>query len=174
VLVGRWTYYASGSGIGVDEHNKIELSAAPGFGIAAQGQQALYEAAWDLTVQRLKPHFEQIHVLRQTPEMPRYDSRSVATQLAHGRATEATVAASLSVDEGELAGRFEQADRPLKKLSSDGAIRLIDPWPMLCTPQCSVVHDGVSYYFDNNHLNMAGADALRSLWRPVLSPAGKP
>lgn len=174
VLVGRWTYYASGSGFGVDEHNKIVLSAAPGFGLAAQGQQALYEAAWDLTVQRLKPHFEQIHVLRQAPEMPRYDSRSVATKLAHGRATEETVAATLSVDASELTGRFEQADRPLNRLSSEGAIRLIDPWPMLCTPQCSVVHDGVSYYFDNNHLNTSGADALRGLWRPVLSPAGKP
>lgn len=169
VLIGRWSYYATGSGIGVDEHNKIWLSAASGFEGDAQGQQALYESAWTRTVSALNPHFDQIHVLRQVPEMPRYVSRDFARKLAHGRLDQEETSEILAVTTQELDVRSEQAEKPLRKLAAEGAIQLIDTWPLLCRPECEVVHDGVSYYFDNNHLNTAGADALRKLWLPLLA-----
>ncbi len=171
VLVGRWSYYATGTGVGVDEHNKIQLSAAPGFDLVGQGQLALYESAWDLTVKELKNHFDQIHVLRQIPEMPRYISRDVARKLVHGHMNPDDLAGLLSVKEQELNQRVDQAEKPLRRLAANGSIQLIDTWPLLCRPECEVVHDGVSYYFDNNHLTIAGADVLRSLWQPIFAGA---
>ena len=71
-LIGRWTYYASGSGTGVDAHNRVSLSPAAGLNDPKGTQQELYEAAWVLTEQVLSDHFDEVHVFRQVPEMPRY------------------------------------------------------------------------------------------------------
>jgi peptidoglycan/LPS O-acetylase OafA/YrhL len=169
VLVGRWSYYATGAGVGVDAHNRITLAAAPGDGLQGGNPQALYEAAWALTVQELARHFDSIHVLRQVPEMPRYIARDFARRLVHGRIEPNEVDAVLHVDPGELQARSAGAELPIRQLAASGSIRLIDTWPMLCGQRCGVVRDGLSYYFDNNHLNNAGADAMRVLWRPALT-----
>lgn len=168
VLVGRWTYYASGSGYGNDAHNRISLSSAPGLSLRGESQLELYESAWALTTEVLSRHFEEIHVFRQVPEMPRYSSPDFAKRLVHGRIGEAEAQAALRVEAGELKTRTEDAEIPLKNLAASGALQLIDSWPRLCRPQCEVMLNGQSLYFDNNHLNTRGADALRDLWLQAL------
>lgn len=169
VMIGRWSYYATGSGVGVDAHNRISLAATPGDGLGDRSQQALYESAWGITVKELSSHFDEIHVLRQVPEMPRYTAKEFARRMVHGRIDPQEIEAALHVEAGELQARVAGSEQPLQQLAATRSIRLIDSWPLLCGTRCEVVHDGLSYYFDNNHLNNAGADALRGLWRPVLT-----
>lgn len=174
VVVGRWSYYVAGAGTGVDAHNRITLSAAPQDGLPGTTTQALYDSAWALTAKELSQHVETIYVLRQVPEMPRYIARNVARQMVHGRLDLQGLDATLHAEPAELDARMAGAEAVLRQLSSAGAIRLIDPWPVLCRPRCGVVHDGLSFYFDNNHLNNAGAEALRSLWLPALTGVDRP
>jgi peptidoglycan/LPS O-acetylase OafA/YrhL len=173
-LVGRWNYYATGAGVGVDAHNRIALAPAPADGLQAGSQQALYEAAWRLTIGELATQVDEVFVLRQVPEMPRYIARDFARSLVYGRIPPDKVDAVIHVESVEIRDRIAGAEKPLRELAATGAIRVLDPWPMLCAPRCGVVHDGLSYYFDNNHLNNAGADALRILWRPALTGAKTP
>lgn len=170
-LVGRWTYYASGTGTGLDAHNRITLSPVTGQQKLEGNQQELYGAAWALTAQVLSKHFDEIFVFRQVPEMPRYSAADFAKRLVHGHLSADQANASLRVETEELQARTEQAEKPLMALASAGAIRLIDSWPRLCKPDCEVMQDGQSFYFDNNHLNTTGASSLRDLWLPVLKGA---
>ena len=93
LLVGRWAYYATGTGSGRDSHNAIALLPAPGSGLGAASQADLYAAALARTVTELRQTFDEVAVLRQVPEVPNYDSRATARGLAHGTLTpaEATV-----------------------------------------------------------------------------------
>ena len=169
VLVGRWTYYATGKGTGLDAHNQIELSAAPGSPLQGEPAAALYASAWRLTVAELKPHFDEVFVLRQVPEMPGYGARDIARRIVHRGAGPADIQDALTVSNDVLQARVAAAEAPLNALAKEGLITLIDTWPTLCTPDCGVVHGGQSYYFDNNHLSNSGALALRGLLQPAMT-----
>ena len=168
LLVGRWTYYAEGTGTGLDQANQIMLAPAPGSDLAEPTQAALYASAWEATVAELALSFDRIAVLRQVPEIPQYDSRALARGLALGQMTQIDASARFVVQQEVLAARVVQAEAPLTRLAAEGRIDLIDTWPALCTDICSVMQEGRSLYFDNNHLNNAGALALRGLFLPVL------
>ncbi|HHB80559.1 MAG TPA: acyltransferase, partial [Aliiroseovarius sp.] len=71
LLVGRWSYYAEGRGVGRDAANRITLSAP-------------YADAMTATLAELAA-VSQVFVLRQPPEIPAYGSRDVARALASGR-----------------------------------------------------------------------------------------
>jgi peptidoglycan/LPS O-acetylase OafA/YrhL len=162
VIVGRWTYYATGSGVGRDAHNTIRL------GPGDVDNATLYAAAWDQTVAALAPHIPRIFVLRQPPELPAYDSRATAAALAHGRLDQAGALALMTATP-DLA-RQTPAEAPITRLVASGAITLIDPWPLICTPDCTALHDGQVWYFDNNHLTNLGALMLRPLFAAALMP----
>ena len=171
LLIGRWTYYAQGGGTGLDAENRISLAAALGSGLSGSSQAELYAAAWDTTIAELSASFDQIAVLRQVPEIPQYDSRQFARALAFGQMTEAEAMSRYVVQQDALAARVALAEAPLTQLANAGRITLIDTWPSLCGDVCSVMQDGKSYYFDNNHLTNTGALALRGLFMPFLTGA---
>lgn len=171
LMIGRWTYYAEGAGIGLDQVNRITLGPAPGSGLSGATQADLYAAAWDATVAELARSVDQIAVLRQVPEIPQYDSRQFARRLAHGQMTAAQAMPLVVVQQEVLAARVAQTEAPLTRMAAAGRITLIDTWPLLCADMCAVMHGGRSYYFDNNHLNNAGAAALHGLFVPFLRGA---
>lgn len=169
MLIGRWTYYAEGSGTGRDAENLITLEVAPGSALAGGAQVDIYAQAMIATVAELNESFDSVHVFRQVPEIPFYSSRDVARGLAHGTLSPADAGLRFQVNEEVLAGRVIQAETPIYELASNGAITLIDPWPLLCPERCSVMNDGRPVYFDNNHLTNAGAILLRPLLLPFLT-----
>lgn len=168
LLVGRWTYYANGSGVGRDAENVIALSSDS---LHAVSQPALYDAAWAETLARLSPVAGRIAVFRQPPELPDYDSRAVARALVHGRMDAAGAVAAGRVDPATLGPRIGPAEAPIVALAASGAVRIVDPWPLICAPDCVAVHGDEGWYFDNNHLTNAGALALVPLFLPLFEGA---
>ena len=167
LLVGRWSYYAEGAGIGRDAQNTIRLTPAPPLG---EGTADPYAAAWQATVDRLRQTGAQVAVFRQVPELPDHDSRLLAAAVAHGRMTPAEALATGTVDPAALAPRIARAEAPLAVLPPD--VALIDPWPLICGDgTCRAVHGDAGWYFDNNHLTNAGARALSPLFLPFLTAA---
>ncbi len=173
VLVGRWTYYAEGMGVGRDAHNQIELSALPGSGYTAKDQAALYAQAMFTTAEELSGLGLRVAVLRQVSEIPDYSSRDVARSLAHGRLDSVSVQPLLVAQPEEVAHRVLVADAPLLALEQLGTIELIDPWPLLCRELCGVMSEGHVIYFDNNHLTNSGAHQLSPLFEPILGAASQ-
>lgn len=169
LLVGRWNYYATGKGSGLDGHNRITLAPAPESNLPVGPQHTLFNAALTRTVAELAPQFGRIFVLRQMPEVPEYDSRQVARALAHGRMARDD-AARLEVSVAEATKRAARAEAPLVALADAGRITLIDGWPRLCdATACSVMQGGEAWYFDNNHLTNRAARALSDLFAPVFA-----
>ncbi len=166
LLVGRWTYYTEGAGIGLDAHNTISVT---GTGQAALSQSQLMQRAMTDTVARLRQSGRQVFILRQVPEIPTYDSRIVSRKLAHSGLAEAEVAEIASVPRAAIASRNSNADA---MLTASGAA-LLDPWPLVCDDQtCSAMAGGFAGYFDNNHITNTNAIRLRELFLPVFRAEG--
>jgi hypothetical protein len=168
MLVGRWTYYAEGSGVGRDARNRIVLSPDGDLAPAAEGQAALFASALRRTVATLAPLASRVLIFRQPPEIAGYDSRAAARALAHGRITAEEAAALATADPEALAARTAQAEAAVAAAAAAGAT-VIDPWPLICTPACSALQGGAGWYFDNNHLTNAGAIALAPLLAAALA-----
>lgn len=170
LLVGRWSYYAEGVGIGLDASNTITLTATEGAALTASTQPAIYAAAFGESLMMLASAFEQVHVLRQPPEIPNYDSRFIARETAHGRLDAVGAQASATISMQAALARAAQGEAPLLAASAAGLINLIDPWPHFCTSSaCSAMPESQALYFDNNHLTNTGGLSIRQLFAPVLA-----
>lgn len=166
LLVGRWSYYATGTGVGRDARNTIALAGHDG-GTNAE----VFSNALKASLPVLEQNFERIFVLRQPPEIPFYDSRTVARQLAHGQLTPENAPLSLPRDQAEA--RAAPGEALFAPWLEAGDLHLIDPWPKLCdASECTVMQDGESWYFDNNHLTNRAARALAPFFEPVFERAG--
>ncbi len=170
LLVGRWSYYATGHGVGLDAPYVISFTATEGKALMAASQQGIYDAAFGETLTMLAKAFDQVHVLRQPPEIPAYDSRIIAREVAHGRLDAAGVMARASVTLEDVLIRVAQGEAPLRRAAADGLITILDSWPYFCNTEiCSAMPEGQALYFDNNHLTNTGGLIIRSLFMPVLS-----
>ncbi|NDU99481.1 acyltransferase family protein [Pseudoroseicyclus tamaricis] len=171
LLVGRWTYYAQGTGIGIDAGNTIALHPAPGSPLPEAPQAELYAGAWALTEEEIRRSIPELHVLRQVPEIPDFDSRELARLIAHRKIGAGALAQRSVAPSEQLAARVRDAEAPVWALANAGQIHLIDPWPALCPEVCSAQIGGVPVYHDNNHLTNRGALELRGLFLPFLTGA---
>jgi len=166
LLVGRWSYYASGRGVGLDAENGISLVATSG---ETAPQDVLFADAVSTTVSALSRDFSQVFVLRQVPEIPTYDSRQFARKLAHGQST-----GLASVSQGAALERAATGAAPFDRAAASGNVKILDPWPRLCADGiCPAVQNGRGLYFDNNHLTNTGARLLTPLFAPVFDGASK-
>ncbi len=170
LLIGRWGYYAEGRGVGFDQHNEIALFPTDMAPRDDQVQAQLLAEVAETTVSYFHNHFDNVYVLRQTPEIPYYDSRKAAREAAHqGWPLAAKPQTQNAVSRDMLAVRTALADAPWTDLAERGVITLIDPWPMFCEGAlCHAVHGGVGQYFDNNHVTNSAAMRVRSLFQPVF------
>lgn len=170
LLVGRWGYYAEGTGSGLDAANRIAIYPTTGPEEVGEAQASVVSRAAEATVAHLERYFDRILVLRQPPEIPLYDSRRAAREAAHaGLPFAAPPRTEPEVDRTALADRAAQADLPWQALAAEGRVALIDPWPRFCDDtRCSAVVDGVGQFFDNNHVTNAAALRVRDLFAPLF------
>lgn len=170
LLIGRWTYYAEGAGIGLDAHNTISLHPVSGPDFVGRDQATLLEQSARDTVAHMLDWFDEVVVLRQVPEIPDYDSRDAAREAAHaGWPLAAPPVTIPHVARADLEDRFSAVDRLWSYMADEGALSLIDPWPSLCDDTiCQAIVDGTGQYFDNNHLTNRAALRLRGLFAPVM------
>ncbi|WP_223865919.1 acyltransferase family protein [Salipiger aestuarii] len=171
LLVGRWTYYATGTGIGLDAHNTIALHPTDAPARIGGVQADILARAENATVNALLDRFDEILVLRQPPEIAHYDSRLAAREAAHaGWPLARAPVAQSDTPRASLDRRVAPAEAPWRALSDSGVITWIDPWPSLCdATACHALIAGKGYYFDNNHLTNTAARDLRALFAPVFA-----
>ena len=152
LLVGRWSYYGEGRGSGLDAGNRITLSAP-------------YAPAMRATLARLAGAFDQVFVLRQVPEIPTYDSRVIAREMAAGRLDGAGARQRAQVALAQALARAASGAAPF----ADAPVTLLDSWPYFCGAlACSAMVQDRVLYFDNNHLTNSGGARLAPLLAPVF------
>lgn len=157
LLVGRWSYYAEGGGVGADARNRIEVTPA-------------WPDAVRQTLDALQAMGSRVHVLRQVPEVPDYGALPVARALARGEIVPET---RMQVPLDHALIREAKGLAPFVAASRKGRVVLIDPWPLTCNDGvCTVMQDGHTVYFDNNHITNQGAVRLRHVFAPVFASEG--
>lgn len=172
LLIGRWTYYASGRGVGLDAENEILVTpttAPPSAGIP---QSDVIAKAIADTVAVLNRHFDHVAVLRQPPEIARYDSRIAAREVAHRHLPLAgSPRTEVFISREALRERAAIGEAPFRALAQVGQITWIDTWPAICDEtNCHVLVSGKGYYFDNNHVTNTAALQMRALFHELLPP----
>ncbi len=169
LMIGRWSYYADGVGIGQDAHNWITLQR-PGAEAPAPDQAALFSTALQETVSALGAGQRRVYLLQQVPEIFDYDARLAAQNIAYGRADPAQIATTMTRTAIEdVRERFERAEAALARAARDQGARLLDLGPRLCQEgYCSALLEGQPIYFDNNHLTRTGVIALSDVFAPVF------
>ncbi|MDI6025818.1 acyltransferase family protein [Corticibacterium sp. UT-5YL-CI-8] len=166
LLVGRWSYYADGRGSGVDARNEIVLKPQSGQGHEAQA--ALFFDAAVASAKEIGHAIPKVFVLQQPPEISGYDSREASRLLALGGNLDPL---SLIEPVSEVEARAARGEAPFLKLARDGRITYLKLRDRFCEGQvCSAVHNGLSYYFDNNHITNSASKAIRSVFTRVVAP----
>ncbi len=170
LLVGRWGYYAQGSGTGLDAGNQVALSVEGTTGSQAeQFSQGLIG-----TVQRIQGFGSEVFVLKAIPEIRDYDSRHIARALAGNRLSDESLATAVEIPAAAHEKRVSDLSQTLAQIDANGAA-LLDPAPFLCAAQtCSALHDGKAQYFDNNHIINSAALRIRSLFDPLFASESNP
>ncbi|WP_353473836.1 acyltransferase family protein [Salipiger sp. H15] len=169
-LIGRWTYYAHGTGIGRDANNTITVLPADAPTPTAVPQAQIVAEAARATVAELRGALPEVIVMRQPPEIPAYDSRAAAREAAHaGWPLAPAPTTSPDVPRAALAQRATEAEAPWRAMAEAGEITFIDTWPRFCDAEtCHALRDGAGWYFDNNHITNTAARALRDLFGPIF------
>jgi hypothetical protein len=170
LLVGRWGYYAQGSGTGLDAGNQVALSVEGTTGSQAeQFSQGLIG-----TVQRIQGFGSEVFVLKAIPEIRDYDSRHIARALAGNRLSDEALATAVEIPAAAHEKRVSDLSQTLAQIDANGAA-LLDPAPFLCAAQtCSALHHGKAQYFDNNHIINSAALRIRSLFDPLFASGSTP
>lgn len=169
LLIGRWSYYATGTGVGLDAHNTIRLSMNGQGGTQGATQGDILQNAASKTIGWMQTRFDRVFVLRQVPEVAQYDARIFARQLAHGRMSQTEADMRQTIAISDLTPRTNVPDMIWNSLAAADQIALLDSWPYFCdADRCSAISDTVGQYFDNNHITNAASRRVRVLFDPVF------
>ncbi len=170
LLIGRWSYYAEGHGVGRDSYNTISLRPSGKALRNETNQHALFNEAVRATINELSQSIDEILVLRQVPEIPEYDSRTAARRLAHHRITpEEAQVTMFTVAKKDVIARAAPSERVFRELAAEHKIRWIQSWPEFCEAKsCNAMRNGRALYFDNNHITNQTALSVRHIFDPLV------
>lgn len=170
LLVGRWAYYASGRGIGLDAERTVALHRVVNMSARHDQLAVAHRAARD-TAALLRSRVGRVFVLRQPPEIPLYDAGKAAREAAFAAfPMVSSEHRQMSVSRDALALRSALADALWLPLVEAGDLSWIDPWPKLCNADtCFALHDGQSDYRDNARLSPAAIQRLAPLFGDFLA-----
>ncbi|WP_417205738.1 acyltransferase family protein [Antarctobacter sp.] len=172
LLIGRWSYYATGEGVGLNADDRIALFPTDRPASTDTLQPQLLAEAARATVEELGQHIPRVFVLRQPPEIPFYNSRFAAREAAHADLPLAAPGQTQdTVPAAAIVLRAILSDAPWLPLATAGRITFLDTWPYFCTDGlCSAVQQGQGQYFDNNHLTNSAAIRIREVLGPIFTP----
>lgn len=163
LLVGRWSYYATGHGIGLDEGNTIRL-----MGHGKADNTSVLRTGIEQTLRRLRSEFDQVFVFEQIPEVPLYDSRRAARDLAHGHRAPGQVAKTARISRNAVQQRQSLAREAF------GDAKVLESWDKFCDARiCSALDGEESLYFDNNHITNSAARTIRPLFQILFEGNSK-
>jgi peptidoglycan/LPS O-acetylase OafA/YrhL len=170
LLIGRWSYYSEGRGVGIDASNTILVRRAPDAGYSETDQKSVFDRAIRTTIAELSESVGKIFVLRQVPEIPAYDSRVAARRLAHNHLTSDEAAKTLfTTSRAQVEARMAVSEAPFRDLSRQGKIDWLESWDQFCSADsCGAMHAGRALYFDNNHITNQTAISIRHIFGPLM------
>jgi peptidoglycan/LPS O-acetylase OafA/YrhL len=166
VLMGRWSYYLNGGGVGNDAHNSILLGETTPGDTGESDQAAFFLSRFRATVAELVNSGQQVFVVEQPPEFPEFHARRTA--LALMRNMDQTDL-GMTVAYEEVRERQAAMQDLLSELERNGQASILRTHEQICGKGvCSVMDDGIPAYYDNNHISHIGASRIGHILEPVF------
>jgi len=159
VLIARWWHYFGGAAQLIDARTGQSS-------LSTEEEKKLFAVRLRETLAALQSLGTKVYILRPIPEFS-HSARQVYSALyrpfssmpSDAQLNEALNAFAISRSD-YLSGR-RPVDNLLEELAESGLARLIDPLPALCdAAHCQMGSASQSWYFDDDHLSMVGADRL--------------
>jgi len=173
ILMGRWSYYAEGAGVGIDQDNKMKLRRQDAGRTSNEDQKFIFAQAFLETVKRLRELGTSVYIVQQVPEIPLYNSQRLGASLRRGSVTyEAALTDLVLVDYGDVSRRQEAASRAIDRACALYGAKLLKTHSFFCREgRCSAMLDGLPAYFDNNHITGKTSTKIGALFSPAMRPS---
>ncbi|MFL0800343.1 MAG: acyltransferase [Agarilytica sp.] len=170
VIVGRWSYYILGEGVGVDEHNKISLWPEGSNQDAVTDQARLFIDSFMSTLNTLKEMDKKVFVVEQPPEFERYVGRKIAIELMRGSKEIQTNLDALTAQHySKVMKRQGPMQLALSHAENQQLATILNTHGFFCeNDTCTLMRNGAPMYFDNNHVSSFGAEQINTMFTPVL------
>ncbi|WP_158658166.1 acyltransferase family protein [Agarilytica rhodophyticola] len=170
VMVGRWSYYINGGGVGIDAENKITIwpdGAEPG---SVDDEAAYFVDAFTKTLEVLTKDKHKVFVVEQPPEFTRYLARTLAINLMNGSADfEKNLAELATQDYPSVLARQGKMQTALDAVEQRGLATILRTHKYFCSEStCSLMINDAPTYFDNNHVSSLGAVQIKTMFSPVV------
>ncbi len=171
VLIGRWTYYLRGQGIGTDVHNTIQLWDEHGKPGDIDNQAQFFLSKFEDTVRTLNELGYIPYVVEQPPEFANYVSRYLAAGLIRDdKDVINKLDALTTIPYAEVYDQQKMIQNLFTRLEQQGHIHIIKTHPFFCNKEtCSLMLDGKPVYFDNNHVSSYGAQQISAMFDPLFT-----
>lgn len=169
IILGRWSYYGRGTGLGVDSTNAIKVWPAGQGPVAPGDQYAVYMDLFEHTVSVLEQAGVKVFVIEQPPEFPEFNARKFVLDTLTGKMSEDEIAGMVTIPYSLVEERQGPMMKLLARLEREGRITLLPTHRQMCgEAACSLLRDGAPLYFDNNHLATAMVPGIAEMFDPYL------
>ena len=168
LLIGRWSYYSEGRGVGTDAHNVIALHPIDG---APESGSNLLTDAMQRTADGLRGQGRRILILEQTPEIPAFSARGLAQQVLVRHRPLTEVLPEIGVTSLENVDRRQRAsEAAMDRLEKSGQAIIIRTHSSFCAARtCSAWQGDQPAMFDNNHITVETSKKLRHVFAPLFA-----
>jgi hypothetical protein len=174
VMVGRWSYYLNGTGVGVDYENKIRVWPSEQIR-DEQSQNDYFLLALQKTLLELNHSNKNVFVVEQAPEFSNYQARALAISLMNGSSDPDISVSRLTLETyANVTQRQGAVQSTLAAAEEAGLITILRTHEFFCDAQrCSLMLNGYPAYFDNNHVSSSGARQINHMFLPLVSFLGQ-
>lgn len=163
LLIGRWAYYTSGGGVGIDSANRIDLLRFPAD---SGSNQEVFRSALLGTVYELNRARRKVTILQSVPEFESFNARLLAQRVLASRDSLAILAEKMgTMPKAAVMKRQTAASAAINPLITSGQAEYLKVEDLFCDEQvCYAVKQNVPVFFDNNHLTVKASIANREIF----------
>ena len=167
LMVGRWSYYAEGLGIGNDAHHRVKIwfdDDPP----ADREQAEVFQEAFARTLRRLSAMGKRVFVLQQVPEFEQYGAQTLAVEATVSGPD--AVMSKLEVPRTAVDARQSVFERFRQESDAFARVEVLSTREYFCdSAVCRAVKDGRALYLDNNHVTNTTARELSPTYDPMFT-----
>lgn len=170
ILVGRWSYYINGGGVGEDAENKITIwpdGAEPG---SVEDEAKYFVMTFMETLEQLSNLGKKVFVVEQAPEFVDFSARQLAISLMTGSSDfDRDVKEKTVMTYDDVLLRQDVMQKALDEAESRGLATIIRTHHYFCDDsKCSLMFGETPVFYDNNHISSYGAVKINDMFSPVL------
>lgn len=170
VIIGRWTYYVNGGGIGYDQENSIAIWEEGSQKDEMISNATAMLSAFDKTLRSLNSLNKKIFVVEQPPEISNFMGRTLAIELITGQQSYESALADLAFETlSSVNARQGVINQFFEDQMKAGNLSILKTHEYFCDSQkCSAFIGDTPGFADNNHLSAEGSRKISDMFQPVI------